>query len=184
MRATKEYRLAMTDEAQKLVDQMTLEQKVSLMGGNIFITKMTPEMMAEMAEAMSSDENHYNVTPYAAGGLEEFNLPPMLFADGPRGVVCGNWQTTCFPVSMARGATFDTELEERVGHCIGKEVRAFGGNLFAGVCINMPYNPGWGRSQETYGEETYQIGQMGAALVRGVQTRYLFRSVRSQRTEQ
>ena len=33
----------------------------------------------------------------------------------------------------------------------------------------MPYNPGWGRSQETYGEETYQIGQMGAALVRGVQ---------------
>ena len=96
MRATKEYRLAMTDEAQKLVDQMTLEQKVSLMGGNIFITKMTPEMMAEMAEAMSSDENHYNVTPYAAGGLEEFNLPPMLFADGPRGVVCGNWQTTCF----------------------------------------------------------------------------------------
>ena len=86
MRATKEYRLAMTDEAQKLVDQMTLEQKVSLMGGNIFITKMTPEMMAEMAEAMSSDENHYNVTPYAAGGLEEFNLPPMLFADG-RGVL-------------------------------------------------------------------------------------------------
>ena len=61
---------------------------------------------------------------------------------------------------MARGATFDPALEEKVGHCIGREVRAFGGNLFAGVCINMPYNPGWGRSQETYGEETYQIGQM------------------------
>ena len=30
------------------------------------------------------------------------------------------------------------------------------GNLFTGVCINMPYNPGWGRSQETYGEETYR----------------------------
>lgn len=169
MRATKEYRLSFTEEAQKIVDQLTLEQKVSLMSGNIDLQKVDPAAMAQMAEAMQSEDNHYNVVPYAAGGLEEYNLPPMLFADGPRGVVCGNWKTTCFPVSMARGATFSPELEEKVGHCIGREVRAFGGNLFAGVCINMPYNPGWGRSQETYGEETYQIGQMGAALVRGVQ---------------
>ena len=169
MRATKEYRLSFTEEAEKIVEKLTLEQKVSLMGGNIDMQHMTPEMMAAMSEAMLSEENHYNVTPYAAGGLEEYNVPPMLFADGPRGVVCGNWKSTCFPVSMARGATFSPELEEKVGHCIGREVRAFGGNLFAGVCINLPYNPGWGRSQETYGEETYQIGQMGAALVRGVQ---------------
>lgn len=169
MRATKEYRLGFTEEAQKIVDQLTLEQKVWLMSGNIDMQHMTPETMAQMAEMMQSDENHYNVTPYAAGGLDEYNLPPMLFADGPRGIVCGNNQTTCFPVSMARGATFSPELEEKVGHCIGREARAFGANLFAGVCINMPYNPGWGRSQETYGEETYQIGQMGAALVRGVQ---------------
>ena len=169
MRATKEYRLAMTEEAQKIVDELTLEQKVWLMSGNIDITKMTQEQLVEMMGDMADDKNHYNVVPYAAGGIEEKNIPPMLFADGPRGVVCGNNQTTCFPVSMARGATFDPALEEKVGHCIGREVRAFGGNLFAGVCINMPYNPGWGRSQETYGEETYQVGQMGAALVRGVQ---------------
>lgn len=169
MRATKEYRLGLTEEAKKIVDDLTLEQKVWLMSGNIDITKLSQEDLIAMMGDMASDENHYNVVPYAAGGIEEKNIPPMLFADGPRGVVCGNNQTTCFPVSMARGATFDTELEEQVGHCIGKEVRAFGGNLFAGVCINMPYNPGWGRSQETYGEETTQIGQMGAALVRGVQ---------------
>lgn len=169
MRATKAYRLAMTEKAKELVSKMTLEQKVSLMSGNIDITKMTREQLGGMMEAMTDPKNHYNVTPYEAGGIEEISLPPMKFVDGPRGVVCGNDQTTCFPVSMARGATFDPELEEKVGHCIGRETRAFGGNLFAGVCINMPYNPGWGRSQETYGEETYQIGQMGAALVRGVQ---------------
>lgn len=169
MRATKAYRLAMTEQAKEIVSKMTLEQKVSLMSGNIDITKMTREQMGQMMEAMADPKNHYNVVPYEAGGIEEIGLPPMKFVDGPRGVVCGNDQTTCFPVSMARGATFDPALEEKVGHCIGREVRAFGGNLFAGVCINMPYNPGWGRSQETYGEETYQIGQMGAALVRGVQ---------------
>lgn len=170
MKATKEYRLSMTDEAQKIVDQLTLEQKVSLMSGSIIdLNKVTPEQIAAMMGDMQSDENHYNMVPYPAGGLEEHNIPPMLFVDGPRGVVCGTGKATCFPVSMARGATFSPELEEKVGNCIGREVRAFGGNLFAGVCINMPYNPGWGRSQETYGEETFQIGKMGAALVKGVQ---------------
>ena len=47
MRATKEYRLAMTEEAQKIVDELTLEQKVWLMSGNIDITKMTQEQLAE-----------------------------------------------------------------------------------------------------------------------------------------
>ena len=41
MRATKEYRLSMTDEAQKLVDKLTLEQKVWLMSGNIDLTTTT-----------------------------------------------------------------------------------------------------------------------------------------------
>lgn len=170
MRATKEYRLSLTEEAQKIVDQLTLEQKVSLMSGSIIdLNKVTPEQIAQMMGDMQSDDNHYNMTPYPAGGLEEYKVPPMLFVDGPRGVVCGTGKTTCFPVSMARGATFSPKLEEKVGNCIGREVRAFGGNLFAGVCINLPYNPGWGRSQETYGEETFQIGKMGAALVKGVQ---------------
>lgn len=169
MRASKEYRLRLTERAQTIVDQLTLEQKVYLMAGNIDLQTIDRSAMSQMAGAMQSEENHYNVVPYAAGGIEEHHIPPMLFCDGPRGIVCGNWKSTCFPVSMARGASFDPALEEAIGHAIGREARAYGGNLFAGVCINMPYNPGWGRSQETYGEESYHIGQMGAALVRGVQ---------------
>lgn len=169
MKKTKEYRMTFDEKARKIVDQLTLEQKVSLMAGNIDVTELKESDIMELV--MGTDEGaHYNVTPYEAGGLDEHGVPPMKFCDGPRGVVCGNDQTTCFPVSMARGATFNSDLEEEIGHAIGREVRAFGGNLFAGVCINMPYNPGWGRSQETYGEETYQIGRMGAALVKGVQS--------------
>ncbi|MDO4298618.1 MAG: glycoside hydrolase family 3 C-terminal domain-containing protein [Lachnospiraceae bacterium] len=163
MRATKEYRLSLTEEARKIVDGLSLEEKVNLMGANIYLSQMQ-----EVLDSLSSENTHYNMTPYPAGGIEGV-IPPMQFCDGPRGVVCGIGQTTCFPVSMARGASFDPELEEAIGHAIGKETRAFGGNLFAGVCINLPYNPGWGRSQETYGEESFAIGQMGAALVRGVQ---------------
>ena len=177
MRARKKYRLKMTEEAQRIVEQLSLEEKIYLMSGSLVdFTKISMEQMGDVAQMVTgtsdgneSEENHYNNVPYAAGGLKEHGIPPMLFADGPRGVVCGGGTSTCFPVSMCRGAAFDPELEERIGHCIGKEVRSYGGNLFAGVCVNMPYNPGWGRSQETYGEESFHIGKMGAALVKGVQ---------------
>lgn len=162
MKCTKDYRLKYTDKAKKLVNDMTLEEKVYLMSGST--------SLKQMVEDMSSDvHKHYNYIPYPAGGNEQKSVPPMLFCDGPRGVVCDVGKSTCFPVSMLRGATFDTELEERIGHAIGKEIKAYNGNLFGGVCINLPYNPGWGRSQETYGEESFHIGQMGSALVRGVQ---------------
>ncbi len=172
MKCNKEYRLSFTEKAKEIVKGLTLEEKVSLMGGNWPLDKMMEEAMSE------KKDTHYNMVPYPAGGAAEKGIPPMLFVDGPRGVVCGIGESTCFPVSMLRGATFDTDLEERIGQAIGEEVRAFGGNTFAGVCINLPYNPGWGRSQETYGEESFHLGQMGAALVRGVQSRNVIACVK------
>jgi len=157
MKCTKEHRLSFTEKAKKIVDSLTLEEKVSLMSGSCTLQDMITEMQ-------ENPDAHYNHKPYRAGGI-----PPMLFCDGPRGVVCGMRKATCFPVSMLRGASFDIELEEQIGEAIGREVRAFGGNLFAGVCINLPYNPGWGRSQETYGEESFHLGEMGKALIMGVQ---------------
>ena len=166
----KSERLKYTKEAKSVVEQLALEEKVSLMSGNLLDVNETGRAgLLQFLGAMGTEDKHYNIVPYPAGGIE-VKLPPMLFCDGPRGVVCGNRETTCFPVSMARGATFDVELEEQIGQAIGKEVRAFGGNLFAGVCINLPYHPGWGRSQETYGEESFHLGEMGSALVKGVQS--------------
>jgi len=163
MKCTKEFRLGYSEKAKEILNKLTLEEKVALMSGQM-------SLQLEMQNnAEDPDNKHYNYIPYPAGGNERAGIPQMLFCDGPRGVVCGNGKTTCFPVSMLRGASFDTELEEKIGHAIGKEIRAFGGNLFGGVCINLPYNPGWGRSQETYGEESFHLGQMGSALVRGVQ---------------
>ncbi len=108
----------------------------------------------------------YNRRPIPMGRVERLGIPGLLFSDGPRGVVMGH--STAFPVSMARGATWDPGLEERVGTAIGLEGRAQGANFFGGVCINLPRHPAWGRVQETYGEDPLLLGEMGAALVRGV----------------
>jgi beta-glucosidase len=70
---------------------------------------------------------------------------------------------------MARGATWDPDLEERVGEAIGRELAASGANLTGAVCVNVLRHPAWGRAQETYGEDPFLVGELGAAAVRGIQ---------------
>ncbi len=112
-------------------------------------------------------EAGYHKSPFRSGRIDRLGLKGFSFADGPRGVVVD--RATCFPVTMARGATWDPELEERVGDAIGRELRAVGADLYGGVCVNLLRHPAWGRAQETYGEDPFHVGEMGAALARGVQ---------------
>ena len=42
--------------------------------------------------------------------------------------------------------------------------------LLLAPTVNTLRHPGWGRSQETYGEDPFHLGAMGAAFTRGVQT--------------
>lgn len=144
------------ERAAALLGQMTLKEKVWLLYGNW-------DPIANQVR----HRNAYNPTPICTNGLKRLGIPPLKFTDGPRGVVMGH--STCFPVSMARGASFNRELERRIGDVIGKEARAQGANYFGGVCINLLRHPAWGRAQETYGEDPYHLGEMGKALVEGVQ---------------
>jgi beta-glucosidase len=109
----------------------------------------------------------YHRRPFPAAAVPRLGVPGFAFADGPRGVVVDH--ATCFPVSMARGATWDPSLEEAVGEVIGRELRAVGATLYGGVCVNLLRHPAWGRAQETYGEDPFHVGELGAALTRGVQ---------------
>ncbi len=143
---------------EEILPQLTLKEKTGVMTGQYsFISLIIDFFIIK----------HYNRKPYPTKGIDRFNIPPLMFIDGPRGVVSGN--STCFPVSMARGASWDTGLEERIGEVIGREIRALGGNYYGGVCINLLRHPAWGRAQETYGEDPHHLGEMGSALLRGVQ---------------
>jgi beta-glucosidase len=144
-------------KARELLEQLTLDEKIRMMDGDLSFWSGLVEMMG----------GGYGDHPWNAGVISRLGIPGIRFADGPRGVVMEG--ATTFPVSMARGATWDIKLEERIGDVIGRELRALGGNLFGGVCINLLRHPAWGRAQETYGEDPYHLGEMGAALTRGVQ---------------
>lgn len=144
-------------QARYLLSQLTLEEKVEIMDAD------TP-FWSGLAFMMNGG---YNQQTWNAGVIDRLGIQGIRFIDGPRGVMLPG--ATTFPVSMARGATWDPDLEERIGEIIGTEIRALGGTFFGGVCINLPRHPAWGRSQETYGEDPILLGEIGAALARGVQ---------------
>ncbi|WP_375388903.1 beta-glucosidase [uncultured Amnibacterium sp.] len=104
--------------------------------------------------------------PFVAGAVPRLGIPGIRFSDGARGVVIG--ASTAFPVTMARAATWDPDLEEEVGRAIGLETLARGANYSASVCVNLLRHPAWGRAQECYGEDPVLTGRMGSAMTRGV----------------
>ena len=114
-----------------------------------------------------TQQDGYHRMPFHGARNDRLGVPGIAFADGPRGAVVGN--ATCFPVAMARGATWDVELEERVGEAIGRELRAQSATLTGAVCVNLLRHPAWGRAQETYGEDPFHVGELGAAVTRGLQ---------------
>ena len=104
---------------------------------------------------------------YYAGGDSDLGIPPFKMVDGPRGARAGT--ATAFPVAIGRAATFDVELERRVGLAMGLEVAAKGGNVILAPTINLLRHPGWGRAQETYSEDPFHMGAMSVAYISGAQ---------------
>jgi beta-glucosidase len=148
-----------------ILNEATLEEKVGMLSGKGFF------------KAFVEDERVWAARPYrAGGGIERLGVPALWFTDGPRGVARGN--STCFPCSMARGASFDLDLERRIGEVMGVEVRAQGCNLSGAVCFNLLRHPAWGRAQETYGEDPHHLGEMGTALATGIQTHNVIATVK------
>jgi beta-glucosidase len=150
---------AITARALVLLAQLSEAEKLALLDGD------TP-FWSGMADIALGDASHSH--PWPAGQLPRLGLAGLQFVDGPRGVVLKGGATT-FPVPMARGASWNPELEQRIGEAIALEARSFGANWVAAVCVNLLRHPGWGRAQETYGEDPVHVGAMGAACVRGLE---------------
>ena len=87
---------------------MTLEEKVAQMAGSGAIALAEGGLL------------------WIAPGVERLGVPPFSMSDGPRGVTAAVGGTT-FPVGMARGASWEPEVEERIGAAMGRELKAIGG---------------------------------------------------------
>ena len=140
----------MEKRIEKLLKQMTLEEKVSMLSGTDF---------------------------WHTQSIERLGIPSIKVTDGPHGDRTMDEDNpnhtlpaTCFPTGSAMGATWNTELIHRVGIAIGEETRARGCAILLGPCVNIHRSPLGGRNFESFAEDPCLSSQLTAAYIKGVQS--------------
>ena len=150
--------------AKTLVSQMDFEEKIAQMYGENYGSGLTKLAINALFNKRFA---HIYV-----GKNDRLGIPPWVLSDGPRGarVLDKNVNgVTTFPVGMARGASWNPQLEYEIHQVISSEMRANKVNYGATPCINLLRHPGWGRAQETYGEDPWLLGEFGVAAVKGLE---------------
>jgi len=144
------------------------------------ITELLGELtLAEKVELMHGVGIGLVDDTWAVAGNDAAGIPGLRMLDGPRGLsdMTGK-RGTAFPVGMMRGATWDPEIERRVGAAMAREIRSAGADVLLAPTINLLNHPRWGRAQETYGEDTHHVGTMGVAFIEGVQSEGIIASAK------
>jgi beta-glucosidase len=127
--------------ADALLAQMTLDEKLTLIGGiNDFYTQAIPRL----------------------------GVPQFRMSDGPLGVH-DYGPTTAYPAPIALAASWDTELARHVGESMGKDARARGVHFILAPGLNIYRAPMNGRNFEYLGEDPYLASRFAVALIEGIQ---------------
>lgn len=130
--------------AEDLLKQMTLEEKVFLLGG-------------------------YESDGMRSNGIERLGIPKLNMANGPHGLG-GIDEATFFGGGVSFGASWNPELIEEVGKAIGAEARFADKHVMLGPTVNIHRLPIGGRNFESYSEDPFLTSQIAVAWIKGVQS--------------
>ncbi len=141
-------------EIDKLISQMTLEEKIGMLHGNSMFT---------------------------SGGVKRLGIPELKMADGPLGVreeiSRDNWApagltndfATYYPAAGALAATFNQEMAYTFGNSVGQELRARDKDMLLSPAINIVRTPLGGRTYEYMTEDPFLNKKMAVPMVVGLQ---------------
>ncbi|GAA0883012.1 glycoside hydrolase family 3 N-terminal domain-containing protein [Sphingobacterium siyangense subsp. cladoniae] len=94
-------------------------------------------------------------------------IPLLLSEEAPHGHMAIG--ATVFPTAIGQASTWNPQLIQDMASTIAMETYAVGGKNGYGPVLDLARDPRWSRTEETYGEDPYLIGQMGTAMIRGFQ---------------
>ncbi len=140
---------------EKLIGQMTLEEKAGMCSG--------------------ADSWHLK-------GVERLGIPSVMVSDGPHGLrkqdqkgdhlgINDSIPAVCFPAACATACSFDRDLLYEMGAALGDECQAEDVAVLLGPAVNIKRSPLCGRNFEYFSEDPYLASQMASAHIRGVQSK-------------
>lgn len=141
--------------AEELIKQMTLEEKAAFCSGRDF---------------------------WKTKEIKRLGIPSVMMCDGPHGLrkqegeadhlgINESIKTVCYPTASALAASFDRDAMKRLGEALGRECQAEHVAMLLGPGLNIKRSPLCGRNFEYFSEDPYLAGQMGAAYVKGLQSK-------------
>ena len=140
-------------EIEKILSQMTLEDKIALCSG----------------------ANFWQTKKY-----KKYGIPSLFMCDGPHGLrkqedaadmlgVNKSRPATCFPAEVTSAGSWNPELLTEIGAAIGEEAKEQGVGLVLGPGANLKRNPLCGRNFEYFSEDPYLAGKLAAGFIRGAE---------------
>ncbi|AVR00322.1 glycosyl hydrolase [Oceanobacillus iheyensis] len=144
----------MERDIKKLIEEMTLEEKVGMCSGLDF---------------------------WHLKGVERLGIPSIMVTDGPHGLrkqaedadhlgLSNSVPATCFPSAVGLASSWDRELIEKVGVALGEESQAENVGVLLGPGANIKRSPLCGRNFEYFSEDPYLSSEMAASHIKGVQS--------------
>lgn len=142
------------EKAAEIVSQLTLSEKAALCSGKNF---------------------------WYLKGIDRFDLPSIMVTDGPHGLrkqltsadnlgINESVPAVCFPTAAATASSFDRDLAREIGKTIAEECRQEEVAVILGPGMNIKRSPLCGRNFEYFSEDPIVSGEIGAALIEGVQS--------------
>ena len=149
-------------DVKKLVAQMTLEEKASLLSGADF---------------------------WHTKAVERLGVPAVMVSDGPHGLrkqrqdgdhlgINDSIKAVCMPTGCATAASFDRDLLRKVGEAVGDACQHERVSVVLGPAVNIKRSPLCGRNFEYFSEDPYLAGEAAVSLIDGVQSRSIGTSVK------
>jgi beta-glucosidase len=159
--ATTDKSAAVEARVGDLLSRLTLDEKLSLIGGD---------------------------REFFIRGIPRLSIPEVKMSDGPLGV--RNYgPSTAYPATVGLAATWDPSLARDYGASLGKDARARGVGILLAPGVNIIRVPQNGRNFEYLSEDPYLAGVFASQIVTGIQSEGVAATVKhfaanSQETDQ
>ncbi len=150
---------------------MTLEQKVAQLV-QITYAHISKEEAEEWARrgvgsflhVLGDEARHLQKIATQSGA----KIPLLFGIDAIHGH-CLNKRATVFPTQLSMACSFDPELIKKMGRATAREVSADGLHWTFSPVLCLARDIRWGRVGETFGEDPFLAGELGAAIIEGYQ---------------